>query len=227
MSDRCSKEDEVQKLSTFIFVTNFPDSFNAKDLWRVCNQYGTVIDTFIPNRRSKLNKRFGFATNNVFIEERITWLDIEGVPLKAWTNNTFKRIASKWGEILYDEDQEEFCFHSKRICVLTKYAKTILESFKIIIQGKVFWICAKEAGGRILDFVEEDENESVYDDVVSEEGTHEGNEGPNNSNPLVGDYDVEEVSETIFEKANSQTPNKDGCNVEHERTQSDDPFSIL
>ncbi|GJT16199.1 nucleotide-binding alpha-beta plait domain-containing protein [Tanacetum coccineum] len=166
------------------------------------------------------------ASNNVFTDERITWLDIEGVPLKAWTNNTFKRIASKWGELLYDEDQEEFCFHSKRICILTKYADTILESFKIIIRGKVFWIRAKEAGGWTPDFVEEDEDESVYDDVVSNEGNLEANEGQNNPNSLGSESDVEEVSETIFEKVNSQTPNKDGLNDAQARTHSDDPFSI-
>ncbi|GJR86854.1 hypothetical protein Tco_0210865 [Tanacetum coccineum] len=132
------------------------------------------------------------ALNNVFTDERITWLDIEGVPLKVLTNNTFKRIASKWGELLYDEDEEEFCFHS----------------------------------GWTPDFVEEDEEESVYDDVVSNEGNLEANEGQNNPNSLGGESDVEEVSETIFEKVNSQTPNKDGLNDAQARTHLDDPFSI-
>ncbi|GJS76695.1 RNA-directed DNA polymerase, eukaryota, partial [Tanacetum coccineum] len=109
------------------------------------------------------------ASNNVFTDERITWLDIE---------------------------------------------------------GKVFWIRAKEAGGWTPDFVEEDEDESVYDDVVSNEGNLEANEGQNNPNSLGGESDVEEVSETIFEKVNCQTPNKDGLNDAQARTHSDDPFSI-
>ncbi|GJX93266.1 RNA-directed DNA polymerase, eukaryota [Tanacetum coccineum] len=58
-SDRRSKEDDVNNISTSIFVTNFPDS--TRDLWRMCNQYGNVIDAFIPNRRSKAGKRFGFV----------------------------------------------------------------------------------------------------------------------------------------------------------------------
>ncbi|GKC19659.1 hypothetical protein Tco_1021809 [Tanacetum coccineum] len=120
----------------------------------------------------------------------------------------------------------EFCFHTKRVCVLTKLAETIFESFKIVVQGKVFWVRAKEACGWTPDFVEEDENESVYDDVVSEEGAHEASEGLHKPKSLVGDSDVEEVSETIFEKFHSQTPNEDGCNVEQKRTQSDDPFNI-
>ncbi|GJX75183.1 RNA-directed DNA polymerase, eukaryota [Tanacetum coccineum] len=61
MGDRRSKEDDVSKISTSIFVTNFPDQTNAKELWRLCNQYGNVIDIFIPNRRSKVGKSFGFV----------------------------------------------------------------------------------------------------------------------------------------------------------------------
>ncbi|GJR56538.1 RNA-directed DNA polymerase, eukaryota [Tanacetum coccineum] len=60
MGDRRSKEDGVLNISTSIFVTNFPDQTNAKELWSLCNQYGNVIDAFIPNRRSKVGKRFGF-----------------------------------------------------------------------------------------------------------------------------------------------------------------------
>ncbi|GJW64696.1 DIE2/ALG10 family protein [Tanacetum coccineum] len=48
-----SKEEEVQKISTSIFVTNFPDHAKAKDLWNVCKQYGQVVDAFIPDRKSK------------------------------------------------------------------------------------------------------------------------------------------------------------------------------
>nr|GEU47866.1 nucleotide-binding alpha-beta plait domain-containing protein [Tanacetum cinerariifolium] len=56
-----SKEDEVLKISTSIFVANFSDSFGAKDLWNTCKQYGQVVDAYIPYRRSKEGKRFGFV----------------------------------------------------------------------------------------------------------------------------------------------------------------------
>nr|GFA09374.1 DIE2/ALG10 family [Tanacetum cinerariifolium] len=56
-----SKEDEVQKISTSIFVTNFLEYAKAKDLWNVCKQYEHVVDAFIPGRRSKKGMRFGFV----------------------------------------------------------------------------------------------------------------------------------------------------------------------
>ncbi|GJX36838.1 RNA-directed DNA polymerase, eukaryota [Tanacetum coccineum] len=66
-----SKEDDVSKISTSIFVTNFPESFIAKDLFHSCKVYGHVVDSFIPLKRSREGKRFGFVRFiNVFNVER-------------------------------------------------------------------------------------------------------------------------------------------------------------
>ncbi|GJY33214.1 nucleotide-binding alpha-beta plait domain-containing protein, partial [Tanacetum coccineum] len=48
-----SKEDDVNRISSSIFVTNFPQSFTAKDLFHVCKQYGHVVDSYIPVKRMK------------------------------------------------------------------------------------------------------------------------------------------------------------------------------
>ncbi|GJU77015.1 nucleotide-binding alpha-beta plait domain-containing protein, partial [Tanacetum coccineum] len=328
-----TKEDDVAKISTSVFITNFPESFSAKELFHSCKQYGHVVDSFIPTKRSKSGKRFGFVRFiNVFNEERlvnnlctvwidryklqaniarfhrppvngrkhlpkdagrvkssntnaymndnvsknvngitgggnsymnvvkgqmqprsgdsqavpavvlddecllsrdlsksllgrvkefaslanlkmalsnegfvdikiqymgelwvmmefvteesiklfrdnvsvgswfsqikqasmdfvtegrIAWVEIEGIPFKLWSGNTFKRIAAKWGELLDVDDQEEMCFHSKRLCIHTKSGRNISEEFKIIYRGKVFWIRANETPGWVPDFVDE------------------------------------------------------------------------
>nr|GEX03912.1 RNA-directed DNA polymerase, eukaryota [Tanacetum cinerariifolium] len=56
-----SNFDYTQSISKSFFVTNFPDNTIARDLWEVCNGYGTVVDVFIPNRKSKSGKRFAFV----------------------------------------------------------------------------------------------------------------------------------------------------------------------
>nr|GEV37713.1 nucleotide-binding alpha-beta plait domain-containing protein [Tanacetum cinerariifolium] len=48
-----NKEDDVAKISTSIYVTNFPESINAKELFHTCKAYGHLIDSFIPNKRAK------------------------------------------------------------------------------------------------------------------------------------------------------------------------------
>nr|GEV20632.1 nucleotide-binding alpha-beta plait domain-containing protein [Tanacetum cinerariifolium] len=77
-----SKEDDVSKISTSIYVTNFPETFSAKDLFHSCKVYGHVVDSFIPLKRSKDGKRFGFVRFiNVFSVERLVsnlctiWVD--------------------------------------------------------------------------------------------------------------------------------------------------------
>ncbi|GJT11067.1 RNA-directed DNA polymerase, eukaryota [Tanacetum coccineum] len=48
-----TKEDDVIKILISIYVSNFPESFSAKDLFHACSKYGHVVDSFIPSKRSK------------------------------------------------------------------------------------------------------------------------------------------------------------------------------
>nr|GEX90707.1 RNA-directed DNA polymerase, eukaryota [Tanacetum cinerariifolium] len=48
-----SEDDQTMRISKSDFVFNFPEGCIAKDLWKVCNDYGTVVDVFIPNNKSK------------------------------------------------------------------------------------------------------------------------------------------------------------------------------
>nr|GFB65323.1 hypothetical protein [Tanacetum cinerariifolium] len=56
-----SNMDYACAIARSIFVINFPDSTSSKDLWKLCQSYGTVVDVYIPNRRSKAGKRFAFV----------------------------------------------------------------------------------------------------------------------------------------------------------------------
>ncbi|GJV81208.1 nucleotide-binding alpha-beta plait domain-containing protein [Tanacetum coccineum] len=176
-----SKEDDVQQISTSVFVTNFPDQFSAKDLWNTCKQYGYVVDAFIPNRKSKA----GF--NNIDLkymggywvmikfqskEAKKTFqsnVEKKGVPLQMWYDNTFKRIASKWGTLIHANSHEDGNFYTKRICINTNNTSNILESFKIIYRGKLFWVRAKEVPGWEPDFMEDnDDNSDNDDDLIND-----------------------------------------------------------
>ncbi|GKA77636.1 nucleotide-binding alpha-beta plait domain-containing protein [Tanacetum coccineum] len=351
-----TKEDDVAKISTSVFITNFPESFSAKELFHSCKQYGHVVDSFIPTKRSKSGKRFGFVRFiNVFNKERlvnnlctvwidryklqaniarfhrppvnerkhlpkdadrvktsntnaymndnvsknvngitgggnsymnvvkgqmqprsgdsqavpavvlddecllskdlsksllgrvkefaslanlkmalsnegfmdikiqymgelwvmmefvteesiklfriIAWVEIEGIPFKLWSGNTFKRIAAKWGELLDVDDQEEMCFHSKRLCIHTKSGRNISEEFKIIYRRKVFWIRANETPGWVPDFVDESDDEDQNDDDSKDGGSNVHEMGS-----CGGDSDVEEVPDTLFEKDGQYPP---------------------
>ncbi|GJY57593.1 hypothetical protein Tco_0456708, partial [Tanacetum coccineum] len=46
------------------------------------------------------------AYNSFVSDERIVWVSIEGLPLKAWTHNTFAKVSLKWGELVEWEDSD-------------------------------------------------------------------------------------------------------------------------
>nr|GFA07420.1 nucleotide-binding alpha-beta plait domain-containing protein [Tanacetum cinerariifolium] len=393
MGSYISKEDDIARISITIFVTNFPETFSAKDLFHTCKQYGHVVDSFIPTKRSKAGKQFGFVrfinvfnnerlVNNLCMiwnnrlklhaniarfqrnngnvknpapmnggegknvntqgqvkvnvskepcnsyvealkgqsqsyskatesspllvlddeclaskdlttglfgrvkvfaslanlkmalsnegfadikvqylgelwvllefasfdsiklfrdnvsvgswfsqikqasmkfmtEGRIAWVEVEGIPFKLWSGNTFKRVASKWGQLLDIDDQEDVCFHSKRLCIHSKIMRSINEDFKIIFRGKVYWIRAKETSGWVPDFADDSNDE--------EQNRDEGNEdGQNNLDTVSNDHvsDEEEIPETVFEDTGDKH-----CNVveepTHQRSEiSKDPFNL-
>nr|GEY28053.1 ribosomal protein L13 family protein [Tanacetum cinerariifolium] len=98
-------------------------------------------------RKEKFLNNFGIgswfteiiqATSSFENDERIVWISIEGLPIKAWTPNTFRKIASLWGEQ------------------------------KVIIQGKVYWISVKELDAWFLNFQEDDQDDLSSDEELQE-----------------------------------------------------------
>nr|GEZ85850.1 RNA-directed DNA polymerase, eukaryota [Tanacetum cinerariifolium] len=248
MSDRRhgsnSNKDLIQKISHSIYVTNFPDTVNSRDLWKACSVYDTVVDVFIPFKLSKAGKRFAFVrfikvrfdrpqkpsfpplngtakatvhanskqgfnkfngqvitkenmmkhngvnswfhvikevAHDFVSDERIVWVDIEGVSLYAWSRETFARI----------------------------------ESFKIIVKGKVFMVRAKELFTWTPNFLVPKEKLYNSDD----ESVHEGN--CNEVQPHLSEVGVEEkvdsddegVADTVFE-VNSPSPKNFSGDIE-------------
>ncbi|PWA47641.1 hypothetical protein CTI12_AA364430 [Artemisia annua] len=100
------------------------------------------------------------ASSEFIVDGRITWVDVEGVPLKVWSFHTFNKIAAKWGSLLSVKEADEDSFHSKRLCVHTKGLHNIFESFKLIFKGKVYWVQAKEVSGWNPDFDDQSEDET-------------------------------------------------------------------
>ncbi|GKC33128.1 RNA-directed DNA polymerase, eukaryota [Tanacetum coccineum] len=388
-----TKEDDVVKISTSIYVSNFPESTTAKDLFASCKVYGHVVDSFIPNKRAKNGKRFAFIRfinvfsverlvsnlctvwigkhrlqanfaryqrtsdngyasevkskssfrdykekgsgrnnvgkmNNVFSDkgglsyvkvvqdhasftpsapalvlddscvvtrdlschvmgkvkdidvipnlrsilskegfpqvnisylggfwvmiemdnvtsktslldhvgvnswfhslkeawhdfvsdDRVVWVDIEGIPLHVWSRETYLKVGNKWGKALDIEDNSGSSFARKRLCVLTKQPDTILENFKVTFKGKVYKARAKELF--TWDPIIVEPKESNY---ISDDDSVQGDINQPEGLILEDDSDVAEVSETVFgdNSASHQVP----CG-KTTKDHSEDPFGI-
>nr|GFC35974.1 UvrD-like helicase, ATP-binding domain, P-loop containing nucleoside triphosphate hydrolase [Tanacetum cinerariifolium] len=110
------------------------------------------------------------ASSDFNTDGRVTWVKIEGIPLKMW----------------------------KRICINTNVPTNIFESFKLIYRGKVFWVRSKEVPSWILDFVEDNEEEEDLEVCPYEEVPNR--EDVKNVEDLKGDSDGEIVLNTKFEE---------------------------
>nr|GEU77251.1 RNA-directed DNA polymerase, eukaryota [Tanacetum cinerariifolium] len=362
-----SKEEGAARISTSIYVTNFPKSFSAKDLFNTCKTYGYVVDSYIPFKKSKAGKRFGFvrfinvfneeskkdsiyqvkivngsksnsniaskknvdmkavdktyaqvftgnyqsrssdneptmvldedcvlnkpldnsllgrvkeiaslsnlkkalsnegfdhfklhymgefwvliefdlahskklfqdntgvrswfshlkdATLDFYVDGRIIWVEIEGVPFRLWSSNTFKRIAFRWGDLLDMDGPEDTGFHSKRLCLSSKLGFNIFENFKINFRSKAYWIRTKEVPGWVPNFSDDLENEDS--DTDSKDGKFQPRDFGNSGSCDI-DGNTSEIPETIFEAYKpinySQADVPTGIKVDH----SEDPFNI-
>nr|GEV73123.1 RNA-directed DNA polymerase, eukaryota [Tanacetum cinerariifolium] len=352
-----TKEDDVARISTSIYVTNFPESLSAKELFQSCKVYGHVVDSFIPTKRAKNSKRFGFvrfinvfnverlvrnlctvwndrhklhaniarfqrdvasgsnagvkmaggfrdkktnvfssekenvkatkvnggggnsyvthdldsyimgelkqfsSINNVRVllanegfnilnvaylgglwvmiemdsantkskllqhvgvaswfnqlcnaqcdfvsRERVVWVDIEGVPLHVWSCNTFKKIGSKWGEMLDLEESKDALFARKHICIRTKQEDNILEKFKIIIRGKVFVAGGKAANNANSD--DESDVEGISDTVFGDQDDNTANAHVHEQigQNAEGSYDPFNIYDLLRNKDDGVTP---------------------
>nr|GFA98255.1 hypothetical protein [Tanacetum cinerariifolium] len=100
-----------------------------------CHAMGRVKDICsIPNLWILLAKE-GFEHMKLSFlgdfDERVVWVDIEGILFNVWSRETFSKIGKKWRDALDIEYNSRSSFARKCLCVLTKQPRTILENFKL------------------------------------------------------------------------------------------------
>ncbi|GJS19900.1 RNA-directed DNA polymerase, eukaryota [Tanacetum coccineum] len=116
-----------------------------------------------------------------------------------WSDNTFKRIASKWGTLIHADSHEDGNFYTKRICINTNITSNILESFKIIYRGKLFWVRAKEVPGWEPDFMEDNDDDSDNDDDLINDLKKMKNWKPDQIIDLECDVSKDEIKRAVWD----------------------------
>nr|GEX70371.1 RNA-directed DNA polymerase, eukaryota, reverse transcriptase zinc-binding domain protein [Tanacetum cinerariifolium] len=193
-----TKEDDVAKISTSIFVTNFPESFSAKDLFQSCKQYGHVVDTFSPIKGQKLIRDLGLFGLLMFSMMRAMILDDECLFSKDVTNSLMGRVKD-----FFSLSNLKTALTNE--VILERDLGSVLQQAKydFTMEGRIVWVEVEE----IME-VSDDDEQSVEDVKGGDTVVHEvGNHGE--------DSDVDEVSETMFDESSGQ-----------KKKQSEDPFGI-
>nr|GEZ54607.1 RNA-directed DNA polymerase, eukaryota, reverse transcriptase zinc-binding domain protein [Tanacetum cinerariifolium] len=134
------------------------------------------------------------ASSDFIIDGKVTWVELKGISSKM-----------------------------KRVCINIIGYFNILESFKIIYQGRAYWVRTKEVSGWVHDFVKENDEVVESDDESLE--VEPNCDNLNNDDDVRWDSEIDEVPDTIFEEKLSHT-NGDESFVENKEIRSEDPFNI-
>ncbi|GKE97631.1 hypothetical protein Tco_0020982, partial [Tanacetum coccineum] len=130
------------------------------------------------------------------VEERLIWLEIEEVTIKAWNKDTFKQICSKWGEVLFMDDSDECNSLSKRLCIKSSHALLVFASILVILNNVTYAIRVRELCSWTATF--------VGNDLDSEEEYFMGKYDIQDDKTFV-DNDVESVADIMDDIENVQT----------------------
>ncbi|GJZ46097.1 RNA-directed DNA polymerase, eukaryota [Tanacetum coccineum] len=143
-------------------------------------------------------------------EDRLVWISIEGLPFNTWNNNAYAKIISQWGTLSEVDTTPDSSSSAKKICVVTKVHTIINQRIKIIVKGKIYWICVKELEAWAPEFNNEFCENSSSDEESMEDGEF-------NSQKV---DDIDHISESsCMKEGNEQQAPKTG-------TESEDPFGI-
>ncbi|GJR72716.1 RNA-directed DNA polymerase, eukaryota, reverse transcriptase zinc-binding domain protein [Tanacetum coccineum] len=96
------------------------------------------------------------------MKERLIWLEIERVPLRAWENDTFAKICNKWGDVLFTDDTDRCNRLSKRVCIKSTHNLLVFATFMVTLNNVTYSIRVRELckEGKML---EDNEVDSVTD----------------------------------------------------------------
>ncbi|GJZ55945.1 hypothetical protein Tco_0611138 [Tanacetum coccineum] len=148
------------------------------------------------------------------IPDRVVWIDVEGTSLQAWSLATFNRIASKCGELIYMDESNASSKYSMRLCVKTRVHHLLSKSFKVILEGKVLVVSAKEVTRWVPDFEEDDIAQSEDGSDNNSVGIHKWEEENNDDEvilnsfqSIVNEYNIMENPPDHVEKSLRQMKN--------------------
>ncbi|KAL4574379.1 hypothetical protein LXL04_021208 [Taraxacum kok-saghyz] len=111
------------------------------------------------------------------VMERIVWLDVEGLPIRAWSKGAFRQIVSKLGVVMQLDDDLGEDVYKNRICVLSSHQNIISETLNIRVDGMMFvvrWTPTFSKGEPKLDNLDKEEV-NLYEEEVHEE-TNDNND---------------------------------------------------
>ncbi|GJW58702.1 hypothetical protein Tco_0105433 [Tanacetum coccineum] len=101
------------------------------------------------------------------IDERLIWIEINGLPLCDWGSSAFKKVACLFGNFMFFESEQSASMCLGSVYISTKTHKFISEKVDVEIHGEIFEVQVHELGTWKVNIV--DENEDSQDSASNED----------------------------------------------------------
>lgn len=85
-----------------------------------------------------------FVHKGFVVDERMIWVEIEGLPLCGWGVSAYRKIAEIWGKVMFFEDDQVDYTSWKRVCILTKLKEGITGKVLVQIEGEDYVVTVRE-----------------------------------------------------------------------------------
>ncbi|PWA95311.1 hypothetical protein CTI12_AA049920 [Artemisia annua] len=157
-------------------------------------------------------KQIVSPTNSFVVKERAIWIEIQGMPLQAWSLMAYKKVASLYGTIMFSDEELEEHRSSGKVCVCSDIKETINETANVVVDGLEYEIQVREIANWWPDI------QKVQDDVGSEsEAETDDGVASLDQSEMEEDVDVNEVIADSFNEE-SVDRNMDEKHVDMEKT---------
>ncbi|GJV93110.1 RNA-directed DNA polymerase, eukaryota [Tanacetum coccineum] len=164
--------------------------------------------------------------DDFIVEERLIWLEIEGVPIRTWEDETFKSICNKWGEVIFSDDIDPCNRLSKHPCIKSNHNQLIFATSFVSLMKVTYAIRVRELYSWTPTYVGVD---SDRDDEGSM-GSHDQEENVE----LVGGIFVEDNGDAhtkddyVHDSYQDEEANVVGSNQQHSHQDAldSDPFGL-
>nr|XP_043616324.1 uncharacterized protein LOC122588274 [Erigeron canadensis] len=81
---------------------------------------------------------------NFVPDERMVWIEVNGVPKGAWHTKTFQDILEPWGKSIFYDCEWKEAFSVGKLCIMSQSKSYIFEELSVSMDDKVYNVWLKE-----------------------------------------------------------------------------------